>query len=252
LPTGEVYWLQPILLTREGIQQWGTAVPFQLASSPVQRVEATLKFNATVPERSVKLTSKFEYQTTLGAEKSSVSDNLTMELLEVLEGTADGTRIKLALGKGEFSSIEKGAKTERNPDAQALVSKSFYMFQSDLNGRLIKLMPHVFTHDSFEVKSEAENLSSTLNSSYQSLALHVPNRLVKPLEEWPAKIKFSVGSGKSKVPVELSLTCTYQGLNDNSEALIRLNGELLEGSSGKPKDRITGYALFDLTSGYFA
>ena len=149
---------------------------------------------------------------------------------------------------------------KRNLAGQNLALRRIYSFDADATGKLTRFVFHNFKGKDVLVQMEAEDMSGLLNTSYQAVCLSVPNRQVAPLESWPTKITLLVGTGKKKTPLDLVMTCSYEGARQvegkSQQAMLRLTGQLetrkpAPTTAGKLKDRITGYALFDVDGGYF-
>src|SRR5262249_39937424 len=146
-----------------GGTQWAVATPFRPdRTAPLERVAVNLTHNAdTVPERSLKLSSKFELKGTKGSREVTLADTaMSMEVLEILGKGAKGTDIRLALGKGEFSEETGGQRTARAPAVQNLVRKQIYNFTANPTGRIIIFGTPVFNPKiPLDIRRSADDLA---------------------------------------------------------------------------------------------
>jgi hypothetical protein len=86
----------------------------------------------------------------------------------------------------------------------------------------------------------------------------MPNRQVKPMETWQAKVPTIVGKGPTQKVLDIELICTYEGLrmaDNRNEAVISLVGAIK--GRDKKKDRealgqVVGRATLDLDAGYLS
>ena len=227
LPQGHAYWIQPVVVTTSGVKHWASAMPFEPANSPpLERTPVNLTYKTTPSQRTVNLKSKFEI---LVKGKVVEGDYVKAEMLEILEPRAQDINIQLAVGKGEFTSSFNAKNIKRNALAQNLVLRRIYGFDADAFGKLIRFRFPNFKLKDFIVQLEAEDMSGLLNTSYQAIGLSVPNRQVQPLENWPTKITLIVGSGRKKTPLDLVMTCSYEGsrqVEGKTQAMLRLTGQL--------------------------
>jgi len=257
LPPGHAYWIQPVLVTTSGVKHWASATTFEPANSPpLERVPVNLTFKTTPAQRTLNLKSKFEVKV---KDKVVDADYVTANMLELLETPAPpNINIRLVVGKGEFSMHDGIKLIKRNVQAQNLALRRIYSFDADANGKLVRFTFPNFKLKDFIMQMEAEEMSGLLNTSYQAVCLSVPNRQVAPLETWPTKITLIVGSGKKKTPLDLVMTCRYEGsrqADGKNLAMLSLTGQLESRKptpgAARPKDRITGHGLFDVEGGYF-
>jgi predicted Zn finger-like uncharacterized protein len=280
LPAGHVYWIQPTLTTHAGLQKWAASTTYNpVGAAPLNRVPATLKFNTATSERGLKLAGKFEFQMSSGKEKLVESENLNFEVLEEMTTDPKGAALRVAMGKGQFTTFEQNKTIPRHAEAQNLVKRRIYAYTAAHNGRL-----EVFTFQRFgpppinpkgkgkpppppslemQIRyAEADDMASMFNSTYQLACLSVPNREVKPLEVWDERIALLVGNAKKRTTIDVIMKYTYEGsrtVGGKSEAVITITGEVEKRNSPKdpvspnrPKSRIVGQGCFDPASGYFS
>ncbi len=277
LPAGHVYWIQPTLTTHAGLQQWAASTTYDpVGAAPLNRVPATLKYSTASSERGLTLAGKFEFQV---SGKIVDSDNLDFQVLEEMTADPRGAALRVAMGKGQFATFDRGKVKPRHAEAQNLVKRRIYSFTAAQNGRL-----EVFTFQRFgpsgiipkgkgkpppppsvemQIRyAEADDMASMFNATYQLACLSVPNREVDALQVWDEKIALMLGGGntKKKTTIDLFMKYTYEGsrtVNGKTEAVISIAGEVERRNAPKdaarrPKSRIIGRGSFDPVSGYFS
>jgi uncharacterized protein (TIGR03067 family) len=255
--SGQVHWLQPTFVDQAGNRRWGAAIAFKPSGAPpLQRVPVNLTVNTSSQERTLNLTSKLAFVMSKGKDRLEFAEHMELALLESLAKNANGDEVKLRMGKGTFYSMENRRRVQGNPVAQNAVRKNVYTFQADDTGRLTRFSFVTHKLSNPALTEEANDMSANVTTSYQATCLGMPNRQVAPLETWDTKIRVLVGTSKKKDPLDVVLTCTYEGcrtVNEKTEALIRLAGELRVVNAGpairQPNERVSGYALFDTAAG---
>ncbi len=282
LPPGHVYWIQPRLTTHAGLQQWASTSTFDPAGiAPLNRVAANLTFSTATSERSLNMHGKFEFQLLKGKDKPIIeSDDLKFQILEEMTNDPKGAALRVAMGKGEFSSSNQGQTKPRQAEAQNLVKRKIFNYQTNPTGRLevfgfpqfrptqppinprSKIRPPpppVISLEKEIMYIEAEDMASMFNTTYQLSSMSVPNRQVQPLEVWDAKIAILVGTGKKKTTLDLVLKYTFEGIrsvNGKTEGLVTIAGEVEKRNAGRddsrrPKSRVVGQGSFDVAAGFF-
>jgi len=258
LPKGQVYWMQPAFTNQANQKQWGPASTYQpSAAPPLERVAANLTANVSSGERSLKLSSKSTIQMRKGREKFTESYRMNLEVLETLEKIPAGANIILVWGKGQFAEDVNGRKIPKKPGAYAAINSHRHGFQCDPRGALASFGFVKFNFKDRQLAEEANDMAQTFLTSYQFVSLPMPNREVKPLETWDAKIRLILRRDQKRDVMDMVLVCTYEGSRktaDRTEALISLVGEINvlktdQPLMRKPSDRVTGTALFDVATG---
>ena len=139
LPAGHVYWIQPTLVGHSGLQQWGTSTTLNPAGiAPLSRVPVNMTFSTASSERTLTLAGKFELQMNQGKEKLVESDDLNFQVLEEMTNDPKGAALRVAMGKGDFTSTDRGKTKPRQAEAQTLVKRKIFTYATDPNGRLEK------------------------------------------------------------------------------------------------------------------
>ena len=261
LPPGKVYWLRPVMVNAAGATQWDTATPLALAALPIlDRKPALLQFKA--PTAAIDRTLKLQSKDTMSVYRGNASAALWTEKMEgdVLESLkpdprGTGTFIRLTLGKCPFTREEARQTLVPPPQAQAILSLYSPTFLVDASHACKERGKRDFQILNPQFRDAVESMYETVCNTYEATTLSVPNRMVQPLESWPAHMPlFVLLEGKRQIR-ELHLTCTYEGMQSapgRNEAFLGLSGEV-KGRGDRAAlvlGKVKGHALFDVDKGF--
>jgi S1-C subfamily serine protease len=96
LPASHVYYVQPVQLSTTGVKNWGRGVVFDpVESRPLDKEAAELKMKATVRDRDLKVSTRFEFKV---RDKVLFTDTMTVQAVESYVPT---------LLRSEYTSISR-------------------------------------------------------------------------------------------------------------------------------------------------
>jgi S1-C subfamily serine protease len=263
LPPGKVCWVQPVLVNAAGVSLWDAAQP--LAWEPqlvLERQPATLQFK-TPPspiERSLKLTRSVTASLFRGNDAPvTFTSKMEADVLESLgpDTLKRGAGIRLTIGKSAFVRESPGKKDVPPPQANAALSLFSPTFLVSFNNSTIERGGRDFRVLKQPYRDTVENMYENVCNTFETTTLPFPNRAVRPLESWPARVPMLVRvEGKRQIH-DLHLTCTYEGVRTASgrpEALLALSG-VVKGRGPGADDvlgLVKGQALVDVDGGFLS
>jgi S1-C subfamily serine protease len=265
LGSGQVYWVQPVLVNATGATQWGQAVSYSFDPARVlQRKGVVLQYK--VPEkpieRTIKLTSNEAKTLYLGDKSLSSSEKVDGYVLESVQPTTSplmkgqGTRTDLTLARPTFTKEDRDSKRVAPPQLGTYVSRFSPAFVVDgTNTAKQRVTPRSFDAVPALYRETVQDLFETVLNTWELTTIPLPNRLIEPGKDWPGVVPMMVSVGKKKEVYRLYLTCTYEGTwsaGGRQEASIRLSG-VVKG----PKERgevvlgkVSGHTVFDIDGGF--
>ncbi len=289
LPGGHVYWVQPVTISAKGTH-WGHAVQTPAEFAVLERKPANLTIDLEKQkERTTKLESRLTVMlTTNGKTDLNQVVQVNAETLEVLQEPVlkDGKKtatVRTAYGPVVFSVNVNGKniKFDRDDlDAMAIVRGMPPTFTIDDTNGIVGFTTVFLTPKSpkYYLKDAVQGLNNFVQNPYEATQIKMPNRVVQPMEVFPAQSTMArrsrpqqqpapppvKGKGPPKVApppsgpvtniVDLKMNLTYQGVcmrNGREEAILTVVGTL---ESRKIKGRslgdITGKIGFDIAGGF--
>src|SRR5262249_31166667 len=150
-------------------------------------------------ERSLKINSDVSLTVFKGADSDTLSEKLQGNVLESLnpDPRGIGTSIRLTLADCPFSRDAAGKKLVPPPQAQQLLSQYSPTFLVDASNAGKERGRRTFDAVVPLYRDVVENMFETVCNTYESTNLPLPNRMVRPLESWPARMpKLVMASGK--------------------------------------------------------
>lgn len=263
LPPGKVCWVQPVLVNAAGASLWDAAQ--SLAWEPrlvLERQPATLQFQTPrgPVERSLKLTRSVTASLFRGNDAPvTLTSKMEADVLESLEPDTRkrGTGIRLTIGKSAFARESPGKKDVPPAQANAALSLFSPTFLVSFNNSSIERGGRDFRVLKPAYRDTVETMYENVCNTFETTTLPFPNRAVRPLESWPARVPMLVRvEGKRQIH-DLHLTCTYEGVRTASgrpEALLALSG-VVKGrgpSADEVLGLVKGQALADVAGGFLS
>ncbi|HWG43401.1 MAG TPA: trypsin-like peptidase domain-containing protein [Gemmataceae bacterium] len=257
---GQVYWFQPVLVKDGGETQWAKAFSVPVESQVVvDRKPALLQFKppGAPIERTLKAQSAVTLTIYKGKRSLSLSEKMDGKVLESLnpDPRGIGTFIRLTLGACPFTRGTAGKLVGSPPQTQAILSQFSPTFLVNAENACKERGKRNFGGVAAPYRDTVEHMYETMCNTYESTTLPLPNRMVQPLETWPARIPiFVVAHGKARL-LDIFATCTYEGIRSvagHNEAYIRLTGEV-KGRGARASTvlgKAHGHAQFDIEKGF--
>jgi len=229
-----VCWVQPLLVNAAGAKRWGTARPVAAtALAVIDRRPALLQFKPpTSPsQRTVRMKSTQTVSLYERAEMRVFGGKMDAGLLESLgpDPRGIGTFIRLTLGQCPYSQELAGKTLVPPPQAYTNLSRFSPTFLVDAGNACTERGKRNFNIVAPMYRKLVESMYELICNSYESTTLPLPNRMVQPLETWPARMPmFVLVNGKRQLQ-DIYVTCTYQGVRTvpgRTESVISLSGEV--------------------------
>jgi predicted Zn finger-like uncharacterized protein len=258
----DVCWIQPVIINGKGMA-WGPAQATPLNLAPLERVAADLTVNLNAQkERFSSVTSVFTVTSKFGKLKRTASTRTITELYEVLSPEnyrgKPVARIKTAYGMLGIEFTIDGKKL-KDPDVNRGINIVRTMPPTCLiyDNNSIALFTTVFLAKKNPMRDLVEDLNNLVQNPLEATTVQMPNRIVQPTENFPAKASMMLRDEGKNIFVDLMLTCTYQGKrmrDGREEAVLTVTGNL-EGRNefrGKIDGAITGKITFDMTGRFLS
>jgi S1-C subfamily serine protease len=262
LPAGQVYWLQPVIKTAKGVQ-WGPAQATSTNLAFLERAPADLTVSfMSQKERTSKMVCTYTNTLSVGKKKLVRTDKTMVELFEVVhpeesKGKAIA-KLRTAFGPLSISMDRDGRRIPIPEEPQAMAA--------------VRSMPPIFvvdntnsTHSYIKVSLNpkhplveiVDELNGMVHNPYEAATIQMPNKVVQPLETFPAKSTMLLRTDGKSIIVDLMMTCTYEGKrrrDGRDEAIITVVGQLQGRKElvGRIEGNITGKVGFDLVGGFLS
>lgn len=267
LAPGQVYWLQPVLVTPKGTR-WGPAQATMQTLAFLERKPADLTINFTAQkQRFSTLSSVYTVTEAFGKLKFVDSQQVNAEFYEVLFPDEyrgkPAARVKTAFGALSLGIFRDGKRVTHPELPRGLgivrtMPPTCVIQDTNEIGNFItvSLAP---THPLREMVSD---LNHMVQNPLEAATIKMPNQIVQPMQTFPAKsmmlFRETQKGGKVRsIFVDLMLTCTYQGTrvrDGREEALITFVGNL-EGRNefkGKIDGQLSGKIGFDVAGRFLS
>lgn len=259
-PPGQICWLQPILVKASGRTTWEKAIPVPAeARVALERKPAELRFKPPTAaiERTLKATSSVSVTVYEHKEVAALEEKMEGNVLESLnpDQRGIGTAVRLTLANCPFTRETSDKKLVPPPQAQAILRQYSPTFLVDASNACKERGNRNFNIINPTFREIVENMYETICNTYESTTLPLPNRMVQPLESWPARMPMLVlARGKRQVQ-DIFVTCTYEGVRSvdgRTEAYIGLSGVV---KARGPRaalilGKARGHAHFDVDKGF--
>jgi hypothetical protein len=193
-----------------------------------------------------------------GKDSVTVSQKMDGKALESLspDPRGIGTFIRLTLGDCPFTRKGGGQELAPPPQTRALLSQYSPTFLVDASNACKERGKRNFTVLPQTYRETVEHMYEDVCNTYESTTLPLPNRTVKPLESWPARMPlFVLANGKRRLQ-DIFVTCVYEGVHAEAgreEAYIALSG-VVKGRGQQAAvvlGKAHGHAHFDVEKGFF-
>ncbi len=259
-PPGQICWLQPVLIKASGQTTWEKAIPVPAeAHVALERKPAELRFKPPTAaiERTLKANSSVSLTVYQGKESTSLVEKMEGDVLESLnpDPRGIGTAVRLTLANCPFTRETPDKKLVPPPQAQAMLKQYSPTFLVDGSNACKERGNRNFNVINPTFREIVENMFETICNTYESTTLPLPNRTVRPLESWPARMPMLVlARGKRQVQ-DIFVTCTYEGVRSvdgRTEAYIALSG-VVKGRGPRAAlilGKARGHAHFDVDKGF--
>lgn len=265
LTPGQQAWLQPVLVKASGQNERAKTIPIPIdAQIVVQREPALLQFKppGAAIDRTLQLDSDVALTVYQGKSSATLRGKMAGKVLESLspdprkgpDQRSIGTFIRLTLADCPFT-LEKSDKIEEQPpQAKQLLSQFSPTFLVNAENACKERGKRDFNVLAPNFHSTVENMYETACNTYEATTLPLPNRMVQPLETWPARMPmFVLARGKRQLQ-DIFVTCTYEGVHatpSGLEAHIALTG-VVKGRerSAQTLGKASGHARFDVEKGF--
>ncbi|HZT79909.1 MAG TPA: trypsin-like peptidase domain-containing protein, partial [Gemmataceae bacterium] len=197
LPPGKTYWVQPVVVLRDGRTKWVTGQPYR-ASLPVERKPVMLSFRNNPGARELVLKSKSTFKLSGGDEDHSFVVSMDCSLLERTgqpnpQGAARvDTRFLPRFGMGVSIDNKAPPRSQTtNQLIKPLVENTAIVMVVDGQGN-----PQLNKADLSRVhprlREDVGDLLEQVQESLQAVAVPLPNRQVQPLEQWRGRRSLSL------------------------------------------------------------
>jgi hypothetical protein len=269
LAPGQVCWVQPVLVNGAGVSQWGEATSYQHdARLVLQRKPAMLQFKSpnNPIERTVRMTSKEAatlYTTGKPYRRSEQLDSFALESLRPDDKPGGGpdakrTSILLTLARPWFVREIAGRRVVAPPQFGAQTARFSPRLELGRLGEIRGIIvPSNFNTVPPLYRETVADFFETLCNTWQMTTVPLPNRELRPGDNWPSRIPWLVSNGKRKESYAVELICTYEGMRNtgpgHSEARIHLSGLVkgpMKGGKRETLGKVRGHALFDVERGF--
>jgi predicted Zn finger-like uncharacterized protein len=257
-PPGQVCWLQPVLIKASGQTTWEKAIPVPAeARVALERKPADLLFKppTAAVERTLKANSSVSVTVYENKGVVALVEKMEGDVLESLNPDQRGTAVRLTLANCPFTRETPDKKLVPPPQAQALLRQYSPTFLVDASNACKERGNRNFNVLNPTFREIVENMFETICNTYESTTLPLPNRMVQPLETWPARMPMLVlARGKRQVQ-DIFVTCTYEGVRSvdgRTEAYIGLSG-VVKGRGPRAAlilGKARGHAHFDVDKGF--
>jgi predicted Zn finger-like uncharacterized protein len=252
LPAGKVYWVQPFWVRATGETSWGTASVYK-GGEPLTPKEVALhaRYVESEARRRVLLSVN---------NRIYVEDNDTPErTINTLAGLSE--RVMSVSPSGPTLALfYQGAARSATKEKEDDPDTSLETIRPNLNimkarvqldpENKVTLNQFVLARSANE-DSSMRNFHETVKSAMDPTYLPLPNRTVKPRENWKTKRLLAIGEAGTPFyrGVEFDLTCTYLGTRvraGREEAVIGLSGHL---GGTRASSHLHGQVIVDIVSG---
>lgn len=257
--TGQACWLQPILVKVSGQSDRANAfaVPAD-AQVVLERKPALLQFKPprAATDRTLQLGSDVSISVYQSKDRTLLREKMNGKVLESLspDQRGIGTFIRLTLADCPFTRESGEKKFVLPPPALTALKQFSPTFLVDAVNACKERGKRDFRVVANTYRDTVESMYETVCNSYEATTLPLPNRMVQPLENWPAQMPmFVLARGKRQL-MDISVTCTYEGVHTTeggSEAHIALSGVVKgrDPRASRPLGKARGQARFDVEKG---
>jgi S1-C subfamily serine protease len=253
LPAGKVWWVQPIWTNVSGQTRWAAGHVYKPESPPVERKPLMLSAryaSATARRLNIAVVNRLKVGPEAEAEVATILSKATIS--ESGTGNTAGVTLQLAYQSAEQSAtFQKRRRTNPTLDS--------------IRGHLRKLVAQIDLDSTGNIRTngilnEPAMLRSPIGQqlievhqpikfALNPLLLPMPNRNVKPLENWKLQRSIGVEMPGGLRNATLDMTCTYLGVRNvasRDEAVITLEGAVRDPAM---TGRGRGLAILDVSTG---